>query len=83
MFSIPFYCGVTSALDMAGWLILTQQNMILFVLGSAFGTFLLLYLYAEKASFIQLKAKGLAKNLNLTLGVLTGIIALITLVKVF
>ncbi len=82
MFSIPFYCGVTSALDMAGWLMLTQQNMITFVVGSAFGTFLLLYLYAEKAKFIQKKAKGLAKNLNLTLSILTGVIALITLIKV-
>lgn len=83
MFSIPFYCGVTSALDMAGWLILTQHNMIMFVVGSSLGTFLLLYLYAEKASFIQLKARGLAKNLNFSLSVLTGLIALITLVKVF
>lgn len=34
MFSIPFYCGVTTALDVAGWLQFSQQNMIIFVTGS-------------------------------------------------
>ncbi len=83
MFSIPFYCGVTTALDIIGWLQFSQQNIILFVIGSSLGTFSLLYMYANYAKTIQLKSKGLAKNLNLTLSILTGTLALITLINIF
>lgn len=82
MFSIPFYCGVTTALDVAGWLKFSQQNIMGFVLGSAIGTFSLLYLYANYAKIIQLKSKGLAKNLNLILSILTGVLAFITLINI-
>ena len=82
MFSIPFYCGVTTALDVAGWLQFSQQNILIFVLGSAFGTFALLYMYANFAKVIQLKSKGLAKNLNLILSILTGVLAVITFIKI-
>lgn len=82
MFSIPFYCGVTTALDVAGWLRFSQQNIMGFVIGSALGTFSLLYMYAHYAKLIQLKSKGLAKNLNLTLSILTGVLAFITLINI-
>ncbi len=82
MFSIPFYCGVTTALDVAGWLQFSQQNIIIFVFGSALGTFTLLYMYANFAKTIQLKSKGLAKNLNLILSILTGVLAFFTLISI-
>ena len=82
MFSIPFYCGVTTALDVAGWLQFSQQNILIFVVGSALGTFALLYMYANFAKVIQLKSKGLAKNLNLILSILTGVLAVITFIKI-
>lgn len=82
MFSIPFYCGVTTAFDVAGWLEFSQLYIVTFVVGSAFGTFLLLYMYLNFAKLIQRKAKMLAKNLNLILSVLTGVLALVTLIKV-
>jgi len=82
MFSIPFYCGVTTALDVAGWLKFTQLNIIFFVIGSAIGTFALLSMYANYAKIIQLKSAGIAKNLNLILSVLTGGLAFITLIKI-
>jgi len=81
MFSIPFYCGVTTALDVAGWLKFTQQNIISFVVGSAIGTFALLALYANYANVIQKKSKGLTKNINIILSILTGGLALLTFIK--
>ncbi|MGV6846378.1 MAG: LysE family transporter [Lutibacter sp.] len=81
MFSIPFYCGITTALDVAGWLKFTQLNILLFVIGSAIGTFALLAMYANYAKIIQIKSAGLAKNLNMILSVLTGGLALITFLK--
>ena len=82
MFSIPFYCGVTTALDLAGWLHFSQTYIIAFVIGSAIGTFLLLFMYLNYAEKIQLKSKGLSKNLNFILSILTGVLALATLLKV-
>lgn len=82
MFAIPFYCGVTTALDVAGWLQFSQQNITTFVIGSSIGTFTLLYMYANYAKIIQKKSKGLTKNLNLILSILTGVLALITLIKI-
>ena len=82
MFSIPFYCGITTALDLAGWLQFTQTYIIAFVLGSAIGTFLLLFMYLNYAKKIQSKSKGLSKNLNLILSILTGVLAIVTLFKV-
>jgi len=82
MFSIPFYCGITTVLDVAGWLQFSQTYIIAFVIGSAIGTFLLLFMYLNYAEKIQQKSKGLSKNLNLILSILTGVLALVTLVKV-
>ncbi len=82
MFSIPFYCGITTALDMAGWLQFSQLYIITFVIGSAIGTFALLYMYLNYAEKIQSKSKGLSKNLNLILSILTGTLAVITFIKV-
>ncbi len=81
MFSIPFYCGVTTALDVAGWLQFSQLNILIFVVGSALGTFSLLAMYASYAKTIQAKSKGIAKNLNLILSILTGSLALFTILK--
>jgi threonine/homoserine/homoserine lactone efflux protein len=81
MFSIPFYCAVTTSLDMAGWLHFTQKNILMFVVGSALGAFALLAMYASFAKKIQLKSASLAKNINLILSILTGGLALVTLFK--
>ncbi len=82
MFAIPFYCGVSSALNMSGWLSFNQSTILLFVIGSTLGTFSLLYVYAYSAIKISKKAHLLTKNLNYILSALTGIVALITLFKI-
>jgi len=83
MFSIPFYCGVTTALDVAGWIQFSQLNILIFVVGSALGTFSLLAMYANYAKAVQAKSKGLSQNLNLTLSILTGVLTFITALKLF
>ncbi len=82
MFSIPFYCGITTAFDGAGWLHFSQIYIITFVIGSAIGTFVLLFTYLQFAQTIAAKSKTLAKNLHLILSFLTGILALITFYKI-
>lgn len=82
MFAIPFYCGVGSALNSVGWLNLDDLTIILFVLGSAAGTFALLGVYANSARLINNKAKILSKNLNYALSLLTAFVAVITLIRI-
>ena len=83
MFAIPFYYGITTMLNKFGWLQLSQNNILLFVIGSAIGTFMLLYTYSNFAKFLKSKSKTKSNKLNLTLSLLTGFLALVTLVKLF
>lgn len=82
MFAIPFYCGVSSALNMFGWFEFSQISIFLFVIGSALGTYTLLYVYASSAIKIQSKASLLTKNLNYVLSLLTAIVAIFTLINI-
>lgn len=81
MFAIPFYCGVGSTLNSAGWLPLDNLSILFFVIGSTLGTFSLLMVYANTAEKIQKKAAFLSKNLNYALSLLTATIAIVTLSK--
>jgi len=81
MFAIPFYCGVSSALNMFGWLKFNQASIILFVIGSAIGTYSLLYVYASSALKIQKRASVLTKNLNYILSILTALVAILTFIN--
>ncbi len=82
MFAIPFYYGITTLLDNFGWLELSQNNIFLFVIGSAIGTFMLLYSYSNFTKLIQVKSKKTSNKLNLILSILTGILALFNLIKI-
>lgn len=77
MFAIPFYFGVTSSLAIVHWYDFNPMNNLLFVLGSSSGTFLLLSLYARLAKKIEKRIKLLANKMDLFLGIITGLVAII------
>lgn len=79
MFAIPYYCGVSAALDMSDYLMFDRLSILLFVIGVALGTFLILYLYIYLAERISHRIQVITKNINFILGVLTGILGLVTL----
>lgn len=81
MFSIPFYCGVGAAFNMYGWLELDIVSVSIFVLGSAIGTYFILYHYVLLAEKIKPKIAKFSKYLNFVLGSITGIVALVSLIK--
>lgn len=81
MFAIPFYCGVAALLNMYDFLELNLINISFFVLGSTFGTFFILYHYVLLAERIKPKIAKFSKYLNFVLGSITGIVALISLIK--
>ena len=82
MFAIPFYCGVSSTLNMSGWINFEHIGLLLFVIGSAVGTYMLHYVYSKFAKKVSERARFLTKNLNYFLSILTAVVALIGLIKV-
>ena len=83
MFAIPFYFGITSFLVMTGWYDFMTINNIFFVLGSSLGTFLLLFLYTFLAKKIEKKIELLANQMDLILGIITGLIVIMNLIDSF
>jgi len=83
MFAIPFYYGITTVLNNFGWMKLSQNNILLFVIGSAIGTFMILYSYSNFANVLNKKNKVKSNKLSLVLSILTGVLAIITLIKVY
>jgi threonine/homoserine/homoserine lactone efflux protein len=83
MFAIPFYYGITILLDNFGWLHLSKNNISLFVIGSAIGTFMLLYAYSGMVNYLRINSDRTSNKLNLALSVLTGALAIITLIKLY
>lgn len=81
MFAIPFYYGITLFLESHGLFQLTAVHVFLFVIGSAIGSFMILYLYPFFIKKIS-KNEGQKKyNMNLILSVLTAVFSIITLFK--
>ncbi len=82
MFSIPFYCGVGAAFNMYDWLELDIYSVVLFTIGAALGTYLILYSYIVLAEKIKPKIARFTKYLNYVLSAITGIVALAALLKI-
>lgn len=83
LFSIPFYCGVATILETLNLFVFSTVPVLFFTFGSVLGTFYILFLYGKFATIIQQKTGKLTKNINIILSILTGLVALISIVKLF
>jgi threonine/homoserine/homoserine lactone efflux protein len=83
MFAIPFFCGIIITLDTFNQFSFNFIPVLFFILGSVFGTFYILFLYGKFAKTIQQKTGKLTKDINLILSVLTGLVAIFTIIKLF
>ncbi|PQJ76830.1 LysE family transporter [Polaribacter glomeratus] len=81
MFSIPFFCGSVATLDAFKLFSFNSSAVLFFVVGSLIGTFYILYLYGKFAKIIQKKTGELTKDINLILSILTGLVAVFTIIK--
>lgn len=77
MFAIPFYVGVTSSLVILNWYKFDLINNLAFVLGSASGTFSLLFLYASIAKKIEKRMIWLSDRMDYILGAVTALAAIV------
>ncbi|AUC85791.1 glutamate dehydrogenase [Polaribacter sp. ALD11] len=83
MFGIPFFCGIVVLLDALRLFSFHMVSVLFFTLGSVLGTFYVLFLYGKFAKKIQQKTGKLTKDINIVLSILTGFVAVITLIKGF
>lgn len=81
MFAIPFFCGIIVLLDSFNVFGYDVFSITSFTLGSVVGTFYILFLYGKFAESIQKKTGKLTKDINLILSILTGLVAVFSLVK--
>ena len=82
MFSIPFYCGIGAVFNMYGWLSLELSKVMFFVIGAVIGTYLILNHYVLLAEKIKPKIAKFTKYLNFILAVITGFVAVFSLIKI-
>ena len=82
MFAIPFFCGTIVSLDVFHLFYFDTISVLLFIFGSVLGTFYILFLYAKFAKIIQIKTGELTKDINIILSILTGLVAVFTLIKI-
>lgn len=81
MFAIPFFCGIVVGLDLFELFYFDAFSVLSFTIGSVIGTFYILFLYAKFAKIIQQKTGKLTKDINLVLSILTGFVAVFSLIK--
>ena len=83
MFAIPFFSGIAITLDAFNLFSFNFIPVLFFTLGSVLGTFCILFLYGKFAKTIQNKTGKLTKDINIILSILTGLVAVFTIVKLF
>lgn len=81
MFAIPFFSGIVILLDTFNQFSFNVVPVLFFVLGAVIGTFYILFLYGKFAKIIQQKTGKLTKDINLILAILTGLVAVISILK--
>jgi len=81
MLAVPFYLGISIYLASINKIIIEQPYIILFVFGSALGSYLLFYTYIILADVINNKIAFIARNINLILSILFLILGILTLFK--
>ncbi|MBV7268926.1 LysE family transporter [Winogradskyella luteola] len=82
VFPIPYQAYMTITLASFGWMNLERTSIITYVTGAAMGTFVMLYFYIFFFEKIKNKKFTSQKSMNYSIGIITGIVALITLINI-
>jgi len=81
-FPIPYYVFVSVSLGANGYFSFTPLFVFLFVMGVVLGSFGVFYLYIVFFKKIHHRADFFMRNINYLLGSVTGLISIITLIKI-
>ncbi|GAL67756.1 lysine transporter LysE [Jejuia pallidilutea] len=82
VFPIPYQAYMTITLASVGWLNFEQTSIISYVAGAGMGTFVMLYIYIFFFDKIKSKSFTSQKNMNYIIGGITGIISILTIIKI-
>lgn len=81
-FPIPFYVFVTITLGTYGYIDFTDHLFVfMFVLGCVIGAFAMLYLYVVFFKNFKERLGFITRNINYIIGGVTGLVAIITLIR--
>lgn len=82
VFPIPYQAYMTLTFASFGWMTFEKISIISYVAGAVMGTFAMFYVYIFFFDKIKSKNVTSQKNMNYIIGSVTGIIAIITLIKI-
>ncbi|WP_299890400.1 LysE family transporter [uncultured Lacinutrix sp.] len=82
VFPIPYQAYMGTTLATASLMVLNITSIASYVAGAATGTFVMLYVYIFFFKRIKSKKLRSQKNINFSIGLVTGIIAIFTLVNI-
>ncbi len=82
VFPIPYQAYMSITLAAFGWLAFDTTSVSAYVAGAAMGTFVMLYVYVFFFEKIKSKKIKSQKNMNFSIGVITGVISIITLINI-
>lgn len=82
VFPIPYQAYMTISIAGFGWFTFDPMSMLTYCSGAATGTFVMLYIYIFFFDKINNKKFTSQKNMNKSIGIITGIVAIITLVNI-
>jgi len=82
VFPIPYQAYMGTTLATAGLMLLDKIGISSYVAGAATGTFVMLYIYIFFFKRIKNKKIKSQKSMNLIIGIITGIISIVTLVNI-
>ncbi|TRW21879.1 lysine transporter LysE [Flavobacterium zepuense] len=81
-FPIPFYVFISISFMRAGYFFFNNLFIFLFVIGAIIGSFSVFYLYIVFFKRFEHKTNFFLKNVNYFIGSITGLIAIITIIKI-
>lgn len=82
VFPIPYQAYMTLTFASFGWMAFDKISIISYVAGAVMGTFVMFYVYIFFFDKIKSRRFTTQKNMNYIIGSITGIIAIVTLIKI-
>lgn len=82
VFPVPYQAYMTITLASFGWMDFERTSIITYVTGAAMGTFVMLYVYIFFFDKIKNNPLTSQKNMNYSIGTITGIVAIITFISI-
>lgn len=82
VFPIPYQAYMTITLASFGWMDFQRTSIVTYVTGATMGTFVMLYFYIFFFDKINNKKFTSQKNMNFCIGIITGVVALITFINI-